>query len=104
MYWKINGVNIPVYGIPDKLKEYHTSKKDINGGHEVNPNEQYRCTEEDLYEETNVKQDLPQNAMENYDAGESATFDEISQWNQDNTRAVSATIYQKHEAAGTPQA
>jgi len=59
MYWKINGTNIPIYGIQNKLKDFHTSKKDINRGHEVNLNEQFRCIDEDIYEEVNVKQELP---------------------------------------------
>jgi hypothetical protein len=32
-----NGVNLPVYGVPDKLKDFLTSKKDIREGIEVNP-------------------------------------------------------------------
>ena len=55
VYWKTNGTNIPVYGVPDKLKEYHTSKKDINGGHEVNPDEKFRLATEDIYQETAAK-------------------------------------------------
>jgi hypothetical protein len=27
--WMKNGKNLPVYGVPDKLNEYHTSKKDV---------------------------------------------------------------------------
>lgn len=50
-FWKANGVNLPVYGVPDKLKEYHTSKKDISNGIEVNPQETFRLHNEDIYEE-----------------------------------------------------
>ena len=35
--------------MPDQLKEYHTSKKDIMNGLEVNPQEKYRLKEEDIY-------------------------------------------------------
>lgn len=28
-YWKSTGVNLPVYGVPNTLKEFGTSKKDI---------------------------------------------------------------------------
>jgi hypothetical protein len=30
---------MPIYGVPDKLKDYATSKKDIREGVEVNPDE-----------------------------------------------------------------
>lgn len=50
-YWKSNSINLPVYGVPDKVKEYHTSKKDISNGIEINPQENYRLNEEDIYEE-----------------------------------------------------
>ena len=43
--------NLPVYGVPDKLKDYATSKKDISNGVEVNPKEDYRLKKEDRYEE-----------------------------------------------------
>jgi hypothetical protein len=33
------GKNIAVYGVPDNLKQYHTSKKDIQEGLEVVPQE-----------------------------------------------------------------
>ena len=29
--------NLPIYGVPAKLNDYHTSKKDIANGLEVNP-------------------------------------------------------------------
>lgn len=51
VYWKENRVNLPVYGVDEKLKEYHTSKKDISNGIEVNPQEQFRLKQEDIYEE-----------------------------------------------------
>ena len=43
------GTNLPVYGVHDKLKDYATSKKDINNGVEVNPKEDYRLKKEDKY-------------------------------------------------------
>ena len=51
IYYKENGTNLPVYGVPDKLKDYATSKKDIREGVEVNPDEQFREKKEDIYEE-----------------------------------------------------
>ena len=41
--------NLPVYGVPDQLKAYHTSKKDIMNGVEVNPPEKFRLLAEDVY-------------------------------------------------------
>jgi len=51
VYYNLNHTNLPVYGVPDKLKDYATSKKDISNGVEVNPREEYRMLKEDLYEE-----------------------------------------------------
>ena len=42
--------NLPVYGVPAKLNEYHTTKKDIAAGLEVNPQENFRIESEDIYE------------------------------------------------------
>jgi hypothetical protein len=41
---------LPVYGVPSKLNDYHTTKKDIAAGLEVNPQEVYRLESEDIYE------------------------------------------------------
>ena len=30
VYYQTNKVNLPVFGVPFKLKEFHTSKKDIS--------------------------------------------------------------------------
>lgn len=60
VYWKENKVNLPVYGVPFKLKEFHTSKKDISQGVEVNPPEEFRLSNEDIYEETGTPVQMPQ--------------------------------------------
>jgi hypothetical protein len=44
---------LPVYGVPDKLKDYATSKKDISNGVEVKPKDEYRLYNEDKYQEVN---------------------------------------------------
>ena len=51
--WKHNSTNLPVYGVPERLKEHHTSKKDILDGHEIRPGEQFRIRKEDIYPEGN---------------------------------------------------
>jgi hypothetical protein len=51
VYFNENKANLPVYGVPDNLKDYHTSKKDISNGLEVNPQEQFRLKKEDDYNE-----------------------------------------------------
>jgi len=38
--------------VPDKLKDYATSKKDISNGVEVNPREEYRIHTEDKFPES----------------------------------------------------
>jgi len=50
VYYDLNKSNLPVYGVPDKLKHYATSKKDIQNGYEVDPKEQFRLKDEDNYE------------------------------------------------------
>jgi len=50
VYYQEHNQNLPLYGVPDQLKEYHTSKKDIMNGLEVNPQEKYRLKEEDIYQ------------------------------------------------------
>ena len=49
IWWKTHKTNIPVYGVPDSLKKYHTSKRDISQGQEVDPDEKFRLKEEDIY-------------------------------------------------------
>ena len=50
VYYTEHKSNLPLYGVPDQLKEYHTSKKDIMNGLEVNPQEKYRLKNEDVYD------------------------------------------------------
>lgn len=42
---------MPVYGVNERLKDHHTSKKDILDGHEIRPGEQFRLKKEDIYPE-----------------------------------------------------
>lgn len=49
VYYKENKINLSVYGVPDRLKDYATSKKDISNGVEVNPREEFRLHKEDIY-------------------------------------------------------
>lgn len=35
VYWKTANINLPVFGVNDKLKDYATTKKDISNGYEV---------------------------------------------------------------------
>ena len=44
-----------MYGVPDNLKAYHTSKKDIQEGLEVIPQEMYLLRREDIYKEMKVR-------------------------------------------------
>lgn len=49
-YFHLMNANLPIYGVPSKLKDIATSKKDIKSGTERMPPEQYRLRDEDLYE------------------------------------------------------
>jgi len=51
VYWRANKTNLPVFGVPDRLKDYHTSKRDIEHGTEVEPDPKYRRRSEDRYSE-----------------------------------------------------
>ena len=49
-YFNIQNENLPIYGVPGKVKEFSTSKKDIKAGQEKQPPESYRLRNEDLFE------------------------------------------------------
>ena len=51
VFWKTHGCNLPVYGVNDKLKDYATTKKDINNGYEVKQKDEHRMKAEDIYQE-----------------------------------------------------
>jgi len=84
--------------VPDRLKEYSTSKKDIIQGVEVNPNEQFRDKSEDIYEETS-RTSASSGGSTAGSSGQTSGFDEISQWNNElgNTRSESIFIKNKNE-------
>ena len=96
VYYLTNKANLPIYAVPDKLKEYSTSKKDIIQGVEVNPNEQFRDKSEDIYEEGSGS---GASFNSNNSTGATTGFDEISQWNNEvsNTRSESIFIKNKNE-------
>jgi hypothetical protein len=90
VYYQTKSSNLPVYGVPDKLKDYATSKKDISNGVEVNPKEEYRMKKEDKYEETGAG---PKNGK----AGNNSQqhMDEINQWNDEVQQSVSTNMFAK---------
>ena len=49
--WKHNGTNLAVYGVQESLKDYHTTKRDISEGNEIDPEEKFRIKNEDVYPE-----------------------------------------------------
>lgn len=86
VFFTENKSNLPVYGVPDHLKDYHTSKKDISNGLEVNPQEQFRIKTEDIYSEQAIKVQKP-------DPVQDAAFDDINAWNQEFVKARSDTMF-----------
>lgn len=83
--WSKNGKNLPVYGVPDHLKEYHTSKKDVQESREVIPDVKYRMKEEDIYPE-NAGSQQKETPMQQQPQGGTANtagfgFDEIAATN-----------------------
>lgn len=53
VYYSVNKKNIPVYGVPDKLDKYETTKKHLSSGKEIPQDENNRLRDEDLYPEDN---------------------------------------------------
>ena len=51
IWWRENKKNLPVYGVPQKLKDFHTSKKDIASGCEICPPDDHKLANEDIYPE-----------------------------------------------------
>ena len=98
-YWKSNKANLPVYGVPDKLKEYHTSKKDISIGIEVNPQENFRIHGEDIYEEKSGATQSTGGSTNSM--GSSSSFDsnadDINQFNQEFQKGRSDTLFVKNK-------
>ena len=47
------GMNVPVFGVPDNLRDYHTSKKDIVAGVQILPESHFRLRAEDIYKSNN---------------------------------------------------
>ena len=91
---------MPIYGVDSKLKEFHTSKKDINAGKEVLPPENYRLHEEDVFEDDNRSR-LPTESVQsfgsmNLDGVSSGSFDgDIMALNNNMMKARSDTMFQK---------
>lgn len=99
VYFMENKSNLPVYGVPDKLKHYATSKKDISAGYEVDPKEQFRMRKEDLYPENSTaggSSSSIQNSGSTLDS--SGSFDEINQYNTENAKIRSNTLYTRNAA------
>lgn len=59
VWWRDNKKNLPVYGVPQKLKEFHTSKKDIAKNCEIRPPDSYRLADEDIFPEGDQIQPKP---------------------------------------------
>jgi hypothetical protein len=91
VYWLQNKKNLPVYGVPDRLKDYATSKKDINNGVEVNPKEEYRLRKEDQYEEMSAETLGSQSTN-------SSSEDEIHQWNNEVKNSVAKNMFSRNDA------
>ena len=91
--WTLNHANLPVYGVPDKLKDYATSKKDISNGVEVNPREEYRMHKEDIYQDK--KGSIGSNTTMNSGQSDSS-FNEVSQFEDEVKNSVSTRMYTKN--------
>ena len=94
VFYNDHKTNLPVYGVPDKLKDYATSKKDISNGVEVNPKEQYRLKKEDLYEEKASSKSI--NASDTTMSSQSSQgFDEVHSMDDEVKNSVATAVYSK---------
>jgi len=91
VFWQNKKINLPVFGVPDKLKDYSTSKKDINNGVEVKPKENYRLVNEDIYEE------LGSPSASTGSSSVGGFTDEVSQFNDEVQQSVSQNVFAKHK-------
>jgi hypothetical protein len=98
IFWQQHNLNLPIYGVPDKLKDYATSKKDISQGIEVNPKEEYRLQKEDGFEEKGGSKSTL--ASSSGSMGSPGGYDEVNQWNDEIKNSVATGMYSKH-ADGT---
>lgn len=92
VYFLAHKTNLPVYGVPDKLKDYATSKKDISNGVEVNPQEQFRLHKEDIYDDQSSFTAPSTNMSASSSTG---SFDEIHQFNNEFKAVRSDTLFMK---------
>lgn len=81
--------NLPIFDVPENLKNYATSKKDIKGSTERMPPDNYRNKDEDIYEP--IGSGSPQGSFSNKSTqGSSASDveDDLSTMNQKPTFAI----------------
>ena len=58
-YFKETQKNLPIYGVPGKVENYRTTKRDIQKGTDKRiPDQQYRLTAEDVFVEEEKKEIL----------------------------------------------
>ena len=95
-YWQRSGKNIPVYGVPELLKEFSTSKKDISSGLNVIPPLQYRLKSEDVYQESGDSQ-MSTSGSSFKSNSSTNTNDEISQFNNEFAKVRSNTLFMKNK-------
>jgi hypothetical protein len=88
VYFMKNHQNLPVYGVPDKLKDYATSKKDITNGMEVNPKEEYRLHKEDIYKASEKSTNYSANASFSSGSGASSYRTEIDDFSDEVKNSV----------------
>ena len=54
-WFNIMNANLPIYGVPGKLKEYATSKKDVKANNQRTPPDSYKLEDENIYEPVEMK-------------------------------------------------
>ena len=92
-FHQINGYNLPIFGVNDKLKDYATTKKDISNGYQVQQKDEFRINSEDIYEETKDHKNMSTSAS----SGSAGYKDEVQEWNDEVQNSVAYNMYSKDE-------
>ena len=102
-YWMIHQTNMPVYGVSDRLKDYATTKKDISNGIAIQPKEDYRLSQEDIYKEDSSSNSTYASSTNSTARSSSNHSDEISAFNDEVSQSVAVAMYsrQKHDVHAT---
>jgi hypothetical protein len=95
VHWKNYKKNLSVYGVPDKLKQWHTGKRDVQEGRVVMPQSQWLLKGENVYPEDGAGATAPQ---EVFRPGGADGGVDCQVYNQGLMKERANTIFVRNEA------